>query len=69
MALAPWNVLAGGKLRTDEEEAKREATGEKGRTVASLVQTGVVTKMNEKSAMLSKKSLRRSAQSILLQVS
>ena len=33
MALAPWNVLAGGKLRTDEEEAKREATGEKGRVV------------------------------------
>lgn len=34
MALAPWNVLASGKLRTDEEEARREATGEKGREVA-----------------------------------
>ena len=33
MALAPWNVLASGKLRTDEEEKKREATGEKGRMV------------------------------------
>ena len=36
MALAPWNVLAAGKLRTDEEEAKREATGEKGRMVAGF---------------------------------
>jgi aryl-alcohol dehydrogenase-like predicted oxidoreductase len=33
MALAPWNVIAGGKLRTDEEEEKRAATGEKGRVV------------------------------------
>jgi aryl-alcohol dehydrogenase-like predicted oxidoreductase len=35
MALAPWNVLAGGKLRTDEEEARREESGEKGRSVFS----------------------------------
>ncbi|KIM42977.1 hypothetical protein M413DRAFT_443794 [Hebeloma cylindrosporum] len=35
MALAPWNVLAGGKLRTDEEEARREESGEKGRIVFS----------------------------------
>ena len=33
MALAPWNVLAGGKLRTDEEEKRRMETGEKGRVV------------------------------------
>ena len=33
MALAPWNVLAGGKIRTDEEEEKRRQTGEKGRAV------------------------------------
>ncbi|KDR66293.1 hypothetical protein GALMADRAFT_148038 [Galerina marginata CBS 339.88] len=33
MALAPWNVLAGGKIRTDEEEEKRRQTGENGRTV------------------------------------
>lgn len=31
LALAPWNVLAGGKLRSDEEEKKRLETGEKGR--------------------------------------
>jgi hypothetical protein len=31
MALAPWNVVAGGKLRSDEEEARRATTGEKGR--------------------------------------
>lgn len=30
MALAPWYVLATGKIRTDEEEDKRRATGEKG---------------------------------------
>ena len=34
MALAPWNVLAGGKLRSDEEEEKRRQTGENGRTLA-----------------------------------
>ncbi|KDR66512.1 hypothetical protein GALMADRAFT_147749 [Galerina marginata CBS 339.88] len=32
MALAPWYVLAGGKIRTDEEEERRRQTGEKGRT-------------------------------------
>jgi len=34
MALAPWNVLAGGKIRTDEEEEKRRQTGENGRAWA-----------------------------------
>jgi hypothetical protein len=33
MALAPWNVLAGGKIRTDEEEQRRADSGEKGRTL------------------------------------
>ncbi|KIK04053.1 hypothetical protein K443DRAFT_436653 [Laccaria amethystina LaAM-08-1] len=33
LALAPWNVLAAGKIRTDEEEEKRRQTGEKGRMV------------------------------------
>lgn len=32
LALAPWNVLAAGRLRTDAEEEKRLASGEKGRT-------------------------------------
>lgn len=31
MALAPWNVLAAGRLRTDAEEERRRQTGEKGR--------------------------------------
>ena len=31
MAIAPWSVLAGGKLRTDEEEERRTQSGEKGR--------------------------------------
>lgn len=33
LALAPWNVLAAGKIRTDEEEENRRQTGEKGRTI------------------------------------
>jgi len=33
LALAPWNVLAGGRLRTDAEEECRRQTGEKGRMV------------------------------------
>ncbi|KAF9012087.1 arylalcohol dehydrogenase [Hymenopellis radicata] len=33
MALAPWGVLATGKLRSDEEEQKRKETGEGGRSL------------------------------------
>jgi len=33
MALAPWDVLASGKIRTDEEEKRRMESGEKGRTI------------------------------------
>jgi len=33
MALAPFNVIGGGKLRTDAEEEKRAASGENGRTM------------------------------------
>ena len=33
MALAPWNVLNGGKIRTDEEEERRMKTGEKGQRI------------------------------------
>ncbi|KAI0333640.1 aryl-alcohol dehydrogenase [Cubamyces sp. BRFM 1775] len=32
MAIAPWNVLAAGKIRTDAEEEERRKTGENGRT-------------------------------------
>ncbi|CAL1714333.1 unnamed protein product [Somion occarium] len=35
MALAPWNVLAGGKIRTDAEEQRRRESGEKGRMILS----------------------------------
>jgi aryl-alcohol dehydrogenase-like predicted oxidoreductase len=31
LALAPWGVLGGGKIRTNAEEARRKETGEKGR--------------------------------------
>ena len=30
LALAPWGVLAGGHIRTDEEEERRRQTGENG---------------------------------------
>ena len=30
IALAPWNVLGGGRIRSNEEEQKRRETGEKG---------------------------------------
>lgn len=33
IALAPWGVLGGGKIRTDAEEERRRKTGENGRTV------------------------------------
>jgi len=35
LALAPWNVLAAGKIRTDAEEERRRQTGEKGRMISS----------------------------------
>ncbi len=49
MALSPWNVLAAGKLRTDEEEEKRRETGEKGRQWA-----GRPWERNEKEKKISK---------------
>ncbi|TFY67120.1 hypothetical protein EVG20_g4052 [Dentipellis fragilis] len=33
LALAPWDVLAAGRIRTDAEEEARRQSGEKGRTV------------------------------------
>ncbi|OSD00894.1 Aldo/keto reductase [Trametes coccinea BRFM310] len=33
MAIAPWEVLAAGKIRTDAEEEERRRTGEKGRMI------------------------------------
>ena len=36
MALAPWDVLVSGKIRTDEEEEARRASGEKGRAVLGM---------------------------------
>ncbi|KAJ7983118.1 NADP-dependent oxidoreductase domain-containing protein [Mycena polygramma] len=35
LALAPWNVLAAGKFRTDAEEEQRRTTGEKGRALVN----------------------------------
>ena len=29
--MAPWNVLAGGKIRSDAQEQERKESGEKGR--------------------------------------
>ena len=33
--MAPFNVLAGGKIRSDEEEQRRKESGEKGRQMLS----------------------------------
>ncbi|KAK7448089.1 putative aryl-alcohol dehydrogenase aad14 [Stygiomarasmius scandens] len=33
MALAPWQVLGGGRLRTESDEQLREQSGEKGRSL------------------------------------
>jgi aryl-alcohol dehydrogenase-like predicted oxidoreductase len=33
MALAPWGVVGGGKIRTDAEEERRRTTGEQGRKI------------------------------------
>ena len=35
MALAPFSVIAGGKIRTDAEEQRRAASGEQGRQILS----------------------------------
>ncbi|KAL0958510.1 hypothetical protein HGRIS_000652 [Hohenbuehelia grisea] len=40
MAIAPWNVLAAGKFRSDEEEERRRKTGEKGRELVALYGPG-----------------------------
>lgn len=36
LALAPWDVLRSGKLRTDAEEEEREKSGEKGRSIMNM---------------------------------
>ncbi|KAE9387397.1 hypothetical protein BT96DRAFT_960403 [Gymnopus androsaceus JB14] len=33
LALAPWSVLAAGRLRTDEEEERHQTTGENGHMI------------------------------------
>ncbi|VDB94282.1 unnamed protein product [Peniophora sp. CBMAI 1063] len=45
LALAPWEVVGGGKIRTDAEEEARRTTGEKGR---DLFGTGWERNENEK---------------------
>lgn len=35
LALAPWNALGQGRLRTDAEDKRRRETGEKGRMISS----------------------------------
>jgi len=34
IALAPWQVLGAGRLRSDAEEQRREQSGEQGRSVS-----------------------------------
>jgi len=49
MAISPWGVLAGGKIRTDAEEQKRRETGEKGRSLG-----GANWERNENEVKISK---------------
>ncbi|KAK0471507.1 NADP-dependent oxidoreductase domain-containing protein [Armillaria novae-zelandiae] len=51
LALAPWDVLGGGKFRTDAEEEERRQSGEKGRAVAGM---GVGWERNENEKKISK---------------
>ena len=37
MALAPWNVLNSGRIRTDEEEERRRQTGEGGTLLLDFI--------------------------------
>ncbi|KAK0190160.1 NADP-dependent oxidoreductase domain-containing protein [Armillaria mellea] len=51
LALAPWDVLGGGKFRTDAEEEERRQSGEKGRVIAGL---GVGWERNENEKKISR---------------
>ncbi|ESK92255.1 aryl-alcohol dehydrogenase [Moniliophthora roreri MCA 2997] len=58
LALAPWGVLAGGKLRTDAEEKKRLESGEEGRK-----RLGADWKRTEEEAKMSR-ALEKVAQEV-----
>ncbi|KAH9475019.1 Aryl-alcohol dehydrogenase [NADP(+)] [Psilocybe cubensis] len=47
MALAPWNVLCGGRIRSDAEEERRAATNENGRGGAAWRRTEKETLMSQ----------------------
>ncbi|KAK0209894.1 NADP-dependent oxidoreductase domain-containing protein [Armillaria fumosa] len=50
LALAPWDVLGGGKFRTDAEEEERRQSGEKGRAPAGM---GIGWERNENEKKIS----------------
>ena len=47
LALAPWDVLHGGKIRTDEEEERRRKTGENGTSWMSPIALHYMTDKSE----------------------
>ncbi|PBK85884.1 Aldo/keto reductase [Armillaria gallica] len=51
LALAPWDVLGGGKFRTDAEEEERKQSGEKGRAIAGM---GIGWERNENEKKISR---------------
>ncbi|KAK0481046.1 NADP-dependent oxidoreductase domain-containing protein [Armillaria luteobubalina] len=51
LALAPWDVLGGGKFRTDAEEEERRQSGEKGRAPAGM---GIGWERNENEKKISR---------------
>ena len=51
MAIAPWNVLAAGKVRTDAEEEERRQTGEKGMHADMVLLRSVLTSASGRTMM------------------
>ncbi|KAL6304738.1 Aldo/keto reductase [Sparassis latifolia] len=73
LALAPWNVLGSGKIRTDAEEERRRQTGEKGRMLASTAwertpeQRKVCLALEEVAAQVGAKSITSVAIAYVMQ--
>ncbi|KAK7043914.1 putative aryl-alcohol dehydrogenase aad14 [Paramarasmius palmivorus] len=47
VALAPWDVMGGGKLRTDAEDAERRQSAEKSRTIMGVERSENEVKMSQ----------------------
>lgn len=68
LALAPWRVLASGKIRTDEEEERRRQSGEKGTylSFSTLVLTQFHSPQVAQSWVLTGSALKMRGRSVTL---